>query len=324
MGLRAYVLRRLSHMAIAWFVFVSLIFVLFRIVPGDPTTVLAGEGINPETRQQLLEAYGVDQPLYVQYFMFMTDLFQLDLGVSYYHGRPVIDIIGFYFLNTVILMGTAFILAYTTGVIFGALLGWYRGTNFERYGIVATLIARSSPEFWTGIVLLIVFVFWLGWFPWGGMGGYGQQWEGYDRYLRLDFLRHLALPALAAAIFYVATPTLLMRNTMIDVIDQDFIEIKRAEGLPKWRILFLHAARNSMMPVVTIASIVVGLAIGGSVVIEVVFNWPGMGREMVRAVQANDYPMAQGTFLLMGTTIIVMNFVADMAYMYLDPRVQYE
>lgn len=323
MGLREYVIRRLLHMVLAWFAFISLLFVLFRVVPGDPTTVLITQGLTPEARERLIESYGLNEPLYVQYVDYILGILQLDFGESYTRGAPVNELLVGYFLNTVTLMGTAFLLAYTLGTLFGAMLGWFRGTNFEKTGIVLTLMARSSPEFWTSIVLLMIFVIGLGWFPWGGMGGYGTQ-LGIGRYVSLEFWHHLFLPAIAAAIFYAATPILLMRNTMIDVLDEDFIEIKKAEGLSTTRILFLHAARNSMLPVVTIASIVVGLAIGGSIVIEVVFNWPGMGREMVRAVRANDYPMAQGAFILMGTVVIVMNFVADLAYAYLDPRVQYD
>ncbi len=322
MGLREYVVRRLIHMVFTWLAFITVLFFLFRIVPGDPTTILLTQGMTGEQRERLIEQYGIHEPLHVQYINYMTDILTLDFGVSYMRGQPVLDLLSVYFLNTVFLMGTAFILAYTIGTIFGALLGWYRGTDFERFGIVATLIARSSPEFWTAILLTMVFIFGLGWFPWGGMGVAGQ--EGITRYFSFTFLHHLVLPATAAAIFYVADPTLLMRNTMIEVLDEDFIEIKKAEGLSTRRILFHHAARNSVLPVVTIASIVVGLAIGGSIIIEVVFNWPGMGREMVRSVQANDYPMAQGIFILMGTVIIVMNFVADLAYVYLDPRVKYD
>ena len=322
MGLREYVVRRLIHMVFTWLAFITLLFFLFRVVPGDPTTVLLTEGMTPEQRERMIESYGLNEPLYVQYIEYMTGVLTLDFGMSYMRGQPVTDLLATYFLNTIFLMGTAFLMAYTIGTIVGALLGWYRGTDYERAGIVATLIARSSPEFWTAIVLTMIFIFGLGWFPWGGMGVAGE--EGITRYVSLTFFHHLVLPATAAAIFYVADPTLLMRNTMIEVLDEDFIEIKKAEGLSTRRILFHHAARNSILPVVTIAAIVVGLAIGGSIVIEVVFNWPGMGREMVRAVQANDYPMAQGIFILMGTVIIVMNFVADLAYVYLDPRVKYD
>ena len=322
MGLREYVVRRLIHMVFTWLAFITVLFFLFRIVPGDPTTILVTQGMTADQRERLIEQYGVHEPLHVQYINYMTDILTLDFGVSYMRGQPVVDLLSIYFFNTVLLMGTAFLLAYTIGTILGALLGWYRGTDFERFGIVATLIARSSPEFWTAILLTMVFIFGLGWFPWGGMGVAGQ--EGFGRYFSFTFLHHLVLPATAAAIFYVADPTLLMRNTMIEILDEDFIDIKKAEGLSTRRILFHHAARNSVLPVVTIASIVVGLAIGGSIIIEVVFNWPGMGREMVRSVQANDYPMAQGIFILMGTVIIVMNFVADLAYVYLDPRVKYD
>lgn len=325
MGLRAYVLRRIGQLIITYFVFITILFFMFRMMPGDPTSMFILEGLPPEAREQRIEELGFDQPLYIQYFDYMGQLFRGEFGDSIIYRVPVIEIIWGKVANTLVLIGSSLMIAYTIGILGGALLGWWRGSRFERVGIIGVLIARSSPEFWIGIILLSVFTFWLGWFPAGGMRTVGAEvTTGIWAYLNTDFFRHLILPMLTGAIFFMATPALLMRNTMLDVLDADFIEVKEAEGLPERRILYHHAARNSILPVVTVVAIVSGAALGGSVIIETVFNWDGMGRAIVQAVNRRDFPLAMGAFFILGSLVIFMNFVADIAYVYLDPRVEYD
>lgn len=323
--MRKFIVRRLGQLLVTYFVFLTLLFVIFRLAPGDPTTMYVLEGMGQEARQEMLARYGLNQPLHVQYVDYITSYLTLDLGHSYRLGQDVYDVVVIKFWNTVFLMGTAFGVAYGFGVLFGAFLGWVRGSRAEKSGLVATLMARSSPEFWTAIVVMIVGAFWLNLFPAGGMRTPTASTPTFwSRYLSVDFLRHLVLPALAGAIYYMATPTLLMRNSMISVLDSDFVEVKKAEGIPEWVILYKHAARNSILPVTTVIAIIIGMTLGGSLLIERVFNWPGMGRAMITAVTNNDYPVAQALFFLMGSVVIFMNFVADVAYVYLDPRVKYE
>jgi peptide/nickel transport system permease protein len=325
MGLQEFVVRRIAQLIFTFWVFVTILFVLFRAAPGDPTSMFVGQGMSAEAREETIQRLGLNEPLHVQYFDYMGQLLTGNFGTSFRYNEPVWDILVVKFWNTIILMGSALVLAYVLGVTFGALLGWYRGTSFERGGIIVALMARSSPEFWTGIIVLSIFSFWLGVFPSGGMRSIGVETTSFaGRYLAWDFVYHMVLPMLAGAIYYMATPMLLMRNTMLDVLKADFIEIKKAEGLPESQVLFRHAARNSVLPLVTVMALVSGTAIGGSLVIETVFNWPGMGREMVQSINYNDYPVAMGSFFLMGSVVIVMNFVADLAYGFLDPRVQYD
>lgn len=325
MGLREYVTRRILQLVVTYWAFVTILFALFRLAPGDPTSMFVMDGLSGKEREQVIERMGLNEPMHVQYIEYVTQLLSGDFGTSFRYREPVWDVLVVKFWNTILLMGTALIIAYILGITFGALLGWYRGTDFEKGGIIIGLMARSSPEFWTGIVVLTIFSFWLGVLPSGGMRAVGSDIGSfYQRYLAWDFIYHMVLPVMAGVFYYMATPMLLMRNTMLDVLKADFIEIKKAEGLPEYRILYQHAVRNSILPIVTVAAIVSGTAIGGSLVIETVFNWPGMGREMVESVNYNDYPMAMGTFFLMGSVVIIMNFVADLAYVYLDPRVQYE
>jgi peptide/nickel transport system permease protein len=325
MGLKEYVTRRASHLVVTYWAFITTLFLLFRLLPGDPTTLYLQSGMTPEERQRTLERLGLDEPLHQQYIDYILNLMTGDLGWSFRHKTEVIDVLATKFWNTIFLMGAAIILAYIIGVVVGALLGWWRGTRNEKMGLIGVLIARSSPQFWTGIVMLMIFVFWLNWFPSGRMRAIGVIVDGFwDKYLAWDFVYHMVLPLATATLYYMTMPILVMRSGMVNILTSDFIEIKKAEGLPEWTILYKHAARNSVLPVVTIAAVTSGVAIGGSLVIETVFNWPGMGREMVEAVNFNDYPMAMGAFFLMGSFVIMMNFVADLLYVYLDPRVTYE
>ena len=323
--MKKFVVRRLGQLLITYFVFLSLLFVVFRFAPGDPTSMYLMDGMSPEERQAVLEQHGLTDPLHIQYIDYILGYLTLELGHSFRYGEPVADVVWIRFWNTIFLMAAAFGLAYSIGILFGAFLGWVRGTAKEKVGLVFGLIARSSPEFWIGIVLLMIFSFWLGWFPSGGIRTPGIEVETFwGRYLSWDFVYHMVLPVLTGMIFYMATPTLLMRNSMISVLNSDFVEIKKAEGIPEYMILYKHAARNSILPVTTVVAIIIGMTLGGSLLIETVFNWPGMGREMVDAVTHNDYPVAQAIFFLMGSVVIFMNLVADLAYAYLDPRVKYE
>lgn len=325
MSLKQFAIKRILQLVVTFFIFITVLFVIFRVMPGDPTSLYLQQGMTPAEREATLERLGLNEPLHIQYIEYWSQLLSGDLGTSFRHNAPVWEILVEKFWNTIFLMGPALVLAYIFGTLFGAAIGWLRGTKREKYGLIATLVARSSPEFWTGIVLLIVFVFTLGWFPSGGMRTIGASYDSLmGRYLSLDFVWHVVLPLATGTLYYMTMPILVMRSGMVNVLTSDFIEIKRAEGLSPRTILYKHAARNSILPVVTVAAVTSGIAIGGSLVIETVFNWPGMGREMVEAIEFNDYPMAQATFFLMGSFVIVMNFVADLLYVYLDPRVTYE
>lgn len=305
--------------------FMTILFVMFRVLPGDPVSLFVTGGMTEEQYEAALARLGVDQPLHVQYIMYFSNFLQGDLGRSYLYQVPVSEILVVKFWNTIFLMLGAYIIAIIMGVVLGSLLAWFRGTKLEKIGVLFPFLMRSTPEFWLGIILIIIFSFQLGWFPPSGMRSVGADVPTFwSRYLSLDFLHHMALPMLTGALIFSATPMLVMRNSMLEILNEDFINLKKAEGLPKTNLIYKHAARNSLLPVTTVAAIQIGMAVGGSVLIEVVFNWPGMGRAMIDAVNANDYPLAQGAFFLLGVTLITMNFVADILYAYLDPRVRYD
>lgn len=313
-------------MILTFWVFVTIVFILFRVMPGDPASMYIQTGMTEEQRQAIRQYLGLNRPLHVQYFDYLGQILTGDFGLSYRYNAPVADILTVRLANTLILMFAALILAYAIGITLGALLGWKRGSRFERVGIILVLTARSSPPFVVGIVLLLIFTFLLGWLPSGGILPAGEFEAGIhaSNYLQWEFVRHMILPMITGAFVWLATPTLLTRNSMLEVLDENYIEMKKAIGVPEIDIIYKHATRNSILPIVTIAALSTGFAFGGSVVIETVFSWPGMGREMVSALLARDYPVAMGAFYIMGSMVIFMNFVADMSYLYLDPRVRYD
>lgn len=273
-------------------------------------------------RDQILAQYGLDKPLHVQYVRYFQNLMVGNLGHSFHFKEPVLDLLIERTINTLLLTGSAIVLAFLLGPIIGAYMAWNRGTMVDDYGIGLVLLMHAAPVFWTGMIGIMVFSFQLGWVPSGGMTTPGRMPATMvEKYLSLDFLHHLVLPLIVSALFYLSPPTFVMRNNMIDVLGSDFIEMKRAEGLSDLRILYAHAARNSLLPVAHYGALFVGFAFGGSVVIEQVFSWPGTGRLLWTAVESQDFPLAQGAFLALTAIIVFMNFLVDSISVYIDPRV---
>lgn len=311
-------------MLVTLWVLITLVFFLFRLVPADPTALFIGASLHAESQKQLKAQFGLDKSLGVQYIRYMTNLFQGNLGISIRTNRPVFAMLRSKIVNTLWMMGTSMTLAMLFGIIIGTFLAWKRGTAFDTTGIALFLALRSAPEFWLGMILLVIFGFHLHWFPIGLMLTAGQTYTGFfDKYFSLDFLHHLFLPVFTMTIFYLATPMLVTRNAILDILHEDFIEMAHAKGLSSKRIMFRYALRNALLPVITIAPLMLGFAIGGQVLLEKVFSWPGMGRELVDAVSSMDYPVVQAAFLFLGSIVILGNFIADVLYMYLDPRIKF-
>lgn len=303
----------------------TVLFFLFRLMPGNPTSYVVSPQMDAEVRRKIIESYGLNEPLHVQYVKYLQNLVTLEFGRSFHSNEPVGNILATYLPNTLVLMLTAFVIAYAIGITLGVLTGWYRGSTFEKTTVVTALVARSVPSFWVGIVVLWVFGAHFNLIPMSGMKSMGTRYAGFiDMVTTVDFLKHLFAPAAVLAFYYMGYPLLIMRNSMLETLAEDFIDVCRAKGLSDRAIMFRHAARNAMLPVLTAAAIAVGFAVGGSVLIETVFGWPGLGREMIRAVLRRDYPVAQGTFVVLAGTVIFMNFVADLLYGVLDPRVTYD
>jgi peptide/nickel transport system permease protein len=319
----SYILKRFALMILTLWVLITLVFFLFRLIPADPTALFIGPSLDAASQKQLHKQFGLDKSLPEQYVIYMVNMFQGEFGISIRTNRPVLGMLSGKIVNTLWMMGTSMSFALGLGIIIGTILAWKRGTGVDTGGIALFLALRSAPEFWLGMILLVIFGFQLQWFPIGLMLTPGHTYTGFlDKYFSLDFLHHLFLPVFTMTIFYLATPMLVTRNSILDVLHEDFIEMAHAKGLSPKRIMFRYALRNALLPVVTIAPLMLGFAIGGQVLLEKVFSWPGMGRELVEAVSSMDYPVVQAAFLFLGSIVIIGNFLADILYMYLDPRVK--
>lgn len=316
----SYVGRRSLYVFLNLWIIVTLVFFMFRALPGNPADVLISPFAPPEVRLRQIELLGLDQPLPAQYFSFLGDVLRGQFGVSFYRNVPVTEVIGPAFVNTMVLVMATFLVSYILGAAGGALLAWTRGSVGEKVANTVALVMRGAPTFWVGMILIMVFSVRLGWFPSGGMRGGDFGRGALDLYFSLEFLRYLTLPVLAASTYALGLPLLLMRNTMLDVVDADYIDLARAKGLSKPVILYKHALRNALMPMIAESSQFIGWAVGGLVVIEFVFSWPGLGREIVNAVSARDYPLAQGAFLLIAVLVTLLYFLSDLVATVLDPR----
>jgi len=322
--MRHLISRLASGMFVLWAV-VTLCFLMFRLMPGDPTLNYIEPTMTEEQRQDILRAFGLDRPLWEQYGLYLANLLQGSLGQSFLHGRPVLELVLEAFPLTVVLTLSALVVAYAFGIVAGAWLAWMRGSAIEAFAIPLVLATRAAPEFWLGMLMLAAFAFGLGWFPAGGAATAGTEHAGLlARLTSADFLHHLALPAVTLAVYLQGLPLLLMRSTMLEVMQDEFVTMARMKGLSEWTIVMRHAARNALLPVATAFALGVGGSVGGNVVIETVFAWPGLGRMLVSAVQGADYPLAQGAFLLIAAVLVAMNIVADLLYSLLDPRVSHD
>lgn len=323
MGRREYLVRRLGHMLLVLWAVVTLMFFLFRLTPADPVAILVGAELPKAAQDQLRRDWGLDAPIAVQYVRYLGNVFQGNFGWSFFYSRPVGSVMAEPLRNTMVLMGPAALVALLVSVPLGALFGWRRGRLLERLGVMVPLAIRALPDFLLGILLLMAFTYGLGLFPVGGMRSPQLQELPFWRLVATgDFLRHLALPFVCATLSLLPEPLLIMRTSTLEVKGEDFLELLRAKGHSQLGLL-RHAARNSLLPVVSWASLMGSFAFGGQILIEVVFSWPGLGREMILAVSRLDYPVAQACFFLMAVVVIVLNFVIDLVYGYLDPRITY-
>lgn len=321
-----FVLRRCGQALLTLLLLSAIVFFMFRLLPADPTAAMVDAALSPEQIAALKAEFGLDKPLAVQYGLYLKNiLLKGDFGTSFFYKQPALKILGDKILNTVILSLAAILIAYTVGSLLGALMAWYRGSLGEAVGIVGGLVFRAAPEFWVGMVFVMIFAYGLGWLPHSGMREAGYVADTLAaKYLSLDFLRHLVLPATVAALHMLSTPMLLLRNAMLEVRKEEFVELAYAKGLPFRRIIFRHAARNALLPVVTSLATAIGRSVGGMVLVEYVFSWPGLGREIVLAATRYDFPVAQAAFLMIAALIMAMNILADVLYGYLDPRIVYK
>lgn len=321
--MREYIIRRIAYSALTIFAIATILFVMFRMMPGDPTAQVISPALDEVAQQRMRHAFGLDQPMYMQYLIYLKNLVTLEWGRSFTSSQEVFNILVYRFWNTMLLMTAGLMLTFAIGITLGMVMGWRRGGKLDLGATVVSLIMQSAPPFITGILLLIVLSYRLHLFPTGGMSSPGNRPGNLLHFMFTgDFLHHLVLPTLTITAYYLATPMLIMRDSMLEVLGSDYVEFARAKGLAPHKVMIRHAARNALLAVVTISSILLGFAIGGQVIVETVFSWPGMGQAMVEAASRHDYPVAQASFLVLAVIVIVMNLIADISYCWLDPRIK--
>lgn len=310
-----YVLRRL--IATIWVLLgVTLgAFLIIQLTPGDPARVILGQDASPEAIADLRSDLGLDQPLPVQYLSFLGNVIRGDLGTSYRSSRPVLNELGSSFPNTVELAVAAVIIATVIGMSLGVLSALKRGTLIDTTATTLTLIGVSIPNFWLGIMLMLAFSYHLGWFPASGRGGPLWTWEG---------LRSVALPAFTLATGSAAVIARITRTSLLEVFDLDYIRTARAKGVREGIVTRRHALANALIPIVTVVGLQFGFLLGGAVVTERIFAWPGLGLVLVNAISNRDLPLVQGALLLVAGVFVLLNLLTDLLYGLLDPRIRYD
>jgi peptide/nickel transport system permease protein len=315
--------RRFLH-AIPLLVAVILVnFIIIHLAPGDPIQVLVGDvPAPPDYVAELRQQFGLDKPLYVQLLSYYKEVVQGNLGYSFYYTQPVLDIILGRMAATIYLMLSTFILASILGVALGVLSSRKAYSLQDNFFTGASLICYSLPVFWLGQMMLVHLSLKLDLFPVSGMVSHRESYTGF-RYA-LDVGYHLVLPVLCLSTRYIALTSRLTRASMLEVMSEDYITTARAKGLDGKRVLIAHALRNALLPVVTMLGLNLGFMLQGSVLVETVFGWPGIGRLMFDSIFMRDYPILMGILLLVSSMVIIANLLTDILYGFLDPRVRYQ
>ena len=317
-----YFLVKVAQVLVTLLAVVTFNFYLFHVLPGDPIRLLARAGnLQPEDIARLRQLFGLDQPLPMQFLIYLRDLATGNLGMSLGYREPVADILAQRIVNTVELLAAATILTIIIGVIAGVFAAARRGTRADAGTVVASLFFWSLPTFWTGLMLIFILGVYFHAFPISGAGTPGVVFGPFPAQL-LDFGSHLVLPSLTLLLVDIGQFVLITRSSLIDVLTEDFIVTARAKGLSARQVLWRHGVPNAMLPVVTASALYVSLVVGGAIQVETVFSWPGMGRLIYDAVLRRDYPLIEATFLVFAVTVILVNFATDLLYMWIDPRVR--
>lgn len=316
-----FVLRRLLQLVPVLLAIATLNFLLLQIAPGDAADIIAGQSghATPEFVAALRAEFGLDQPMWKQYLIYIGKLVTLDLGYSFQYQLPVWSLILERLPATLLLMVPALFLAIGLGVVLGVVAARRRGGLVDGVVSVGALVVYATPVFWLGLMLIVLFSIQLGWLPSGGMSDVRASKTGMA--YALDVSRHLALPVVTMALFYVAIYTRLMRASMLEVYSLDFITTARAKGVPEGAIAWRHAARNALLPVVTLAGLQFGHLLGGSVLVETVFGWPGLGRLVFDSLLQRDLNLLLGILFVSSVVVVLANLAADLTYGLLDPRI---
>ncbi len=323
--MKIFVLKRLAQVVVILFLILTILFVLFRLAPGDPVSRLVDPNLTAEEAQHLISQLGLDEPIWTQYVIYLKNFVTGEFGYSFHYGEPVATVIWEKLPNTVLLFTTAVILAALVGIAWGKIAAWRRGKFADAGLTIVALVTHTLFLPWLALLLVWIFAYHLDWFPITGMVS-DEVWLDPDAGFftkAADVLYHMALPLTTLFVIHFGSYLLVMRSAMLDTLKEDYILLARAKGLTERAIRNKHAAPNAWLPVVTSVGLSLAFSINGGALTETVFSWPGIGRELVFAVSHNDYPLAQASFLLIATVVLISNVVVDVLYAYLDPRIRY-
>jgi peptide/nickel transport system permease protein len=293
-------------------------FLLMKLIPGDAAQVIAGPSSTREEVEGIRQALGLHLPLHEQYLRWAWRALHGDLGRSYEQQAPVLGLLLAKFQNTLLLTAAGLFLSFTFGILAGVISAVWPRSAFDRAVMALSLFGNSMPSFWLGLMLMVVLAMWLGWFPSTGM--YSLRGPAGPA----DLLWHLTLPAVTLGAVTMAITARMTRSSMLEVVRQEYVTAARSRGLPGWWVIGKHALRNALLPVVTVMGLQVGYLLGGAVLTETVFAWPGLGLQMYRAISTRDFPLVQGGVLLVATTFVLVNMLVDLIYLSLDPRIRVE
>lgn len=301
---------------------IAINFALIRAAPGDPATILAGEAgaVDAGFVERVRQDYGLDKPVPVQLLTYMKQLLSFELGNSYRENRPVKEIVLEKLPATLLLTLSAFVFSVLVGVGLGIAAARRAGTALDALITAGSLVFFAMPLFWIGLLAIVLFSMHLGWLPPYGMSTVGAELTGWEAWL--DTARHLVMPAVTLGLFYVAIYTRVTRAAALEVMDQDFVKTARAKGVPEGRVWRRHILRNAVLPVITFVSLQAGHILGGSVLIETVFAWPGIGRLAFDALFQRDYNLLLAVFFVSSVMVVIFNLVADLLYSLADPRIE--
>ncbi|MBG9541259.1 peptide ABC transporter permease [Cytobacillus firmus] len=313
---------KLLQYFIVIFLMLTLNFLLPRLMPGNPLVFLAGEDVgfmSSAEKDAILDKYGLNDSILEQYGTYIKNIFTGDFGYSYQQKRPISELLMERLPWTMLLTGLGLVLSTVIGVMFGAISAWRRGTNTDANLLTVFMFLSAMPSFWVGMILVSIFSAQLGWLPVFGAESAWSNYTGMDRFF--DIGKHLILPLATLILISVTSTFMIMRYSMLNVLGEDYIMMAKAKGVKEKVIKYKHAMRNALLPVATVFMLSLGFTLGGATVIETVFAYPGVGRLMFESVLSRDYPLIQATFLIITFSVVIANFLADLIYPLLDPKV---
>ncbi|MEH7302930.1 ABC transporter permease [Neobacillus drentensis] len=317
-----YLIKKIANAIFTLFCVLVINYFLFRVMPGDPLAMMLRDPkASPESIEKMKHLFGLDQSWYVQFGLYVKQLLSGDLGMSFLFKQPVTELIAIKIVPTLLLVGVATLVSLIGGIFLGILAARKRGKKVDVISLSFSLLTYSMPTFWVGVVLVALLSVHLTLFPTSGMTTAGMVFSSSMDAI-VDVAHHLFLPALSLSLVLLGQYVLIMRNSLIDELTEDYVQTAKAKGFSEKYIVRKHAVPNAMLPMVTVISINLGFMIAGAIEIETVFSWPGIGRLMYEALLNRDYPLLQGIFLIISTCVIFANLIADVLYGYLDPRVK--